>query len=620
MFTKANVRLEDYALIGDCRCAALVSKGGAIDWWCPARFDSAACFAALLGTPDHGHWTIAPHAPVKRVERRYRPDTLVLETVFETETGTVALIDCMLFTDHAPNELVRLVEGRSGVVAMRMELVLRFDYGSRVPWVTREATHLRAIAGPEVVRLYTQVHTYGRNLKTFAEFEVRAGERLPFTITHAPSHLPERAPMSAEAAIAATEESWRAWSKQSTYRGDYRDEVQRSLLTLKALTYRPTGGIVAAPTTSLPEQLGGTRNWDYRFCWLRDATISLYALLVAGYGDEAAAWRNWLLRAVAGSPAEAQVIYGIGGERRLTEIELPWLPGYESSRPVRIGNAAHTQLQLDVFGELMDAMFQCRQAGLENTASWALETHLLAFLEHAWNQPDEGIWEIRGPRRHFTHSKVMAWVAFDRAIRSVEQFGRHGPIDRWRALRDEIHRDVCERAFSRARDAFTQFYGSEDLDASLLLMPLVGFLPANDPRVVSTVAAIERELVYDEIFVRRYRTRSELDGLPEGEGAFLACSFWLVSNRVMQGRVDEARSLFERLIALANDVGLLAEEYDPSARRMVGNFPQAFSHLALVDAAVTLSNVGENPASHRVEPSRTTRPGGAAWTSRKARP
>ncbi|MET0284228.1 MAG: glycoside hydrolase family 15 protein [Polyangiales bacterium] len=583
--------LEDYALLGDCRGAALVGKHGGIDWWCAPAFDSPACMAALLGTREHGHWTIAPVGEVRSVSRRYRGDSMVLETDLVTDTGALRLIEFMNYgehDEHAP-QLTRIVEGVNGTVAMRMELVLRFDYGSRVPWVTRERGVLSAIAGAERVRLYTPVPFVGKNLATVAEFALHAGQRIPFTLTHSPSHQKEQPPVEAERALTKTVECWHAWSARSTYEGDYKSEVQRSLLTLKALTYRPTGGIVAAPTTSLPEQRGGARNWDYRFCWIRDATITLYALLVAGYTDEAAAWREWMLRAVAGAPAEAQVIYGISGERRLTELELPWLPGYADSKPVRIGNAAHSQRQLDVFGELMDAMYQCRKSGLENAASWALEKKLLGYLEHLWSEPDEGIWEVRGPQRHFTHSKVMAWVAFDRAIKSIEAYGRAGPLERWRALRERIHADVCERAFSKKRGTFTQSYGSEELDANLLLMPLEGFLPVDDPRMKATIDAIERELTLDGTFVLRYRTRPELDGLPEGEGTFLPCSFWLVNVMVMQGRKQEARALFDRLLALCNDVGLLAEEYDPAGKCMLGNFPQAFSHLALVDAAVALS-------------------------------
>ena len=594
--------LEDYALIGDCRTAALVSKHGAMDWWCAPRFDSPACFAALLGSTDNGHWTLAPapNTEVLHITRRYRGESLVLETLVETATGSFALTECMYFDDDSrPTQIVRVVEGRRGRVSMHMELVLRFDYGSRVPWVTREDTCLSAIAGPDIVRLYTDVETRGEDLKTLASFEIAAGERVSFTLTYSPSHLPEQAPVPAEEALEVTYQRWLSWSDQTSYHGEYKEAVQRSLVVLKALTFRPTGGIVAAPTTSLPEQLGGTRNWDYRFCWLRDATITLSALLVSGYGEEAAAWRNWLLRAVAGTPDEAQVIYGIAGERSLRELELPWLSGYADSQPVRIGNAAHTQLQLDVYGELMDAMFQCRVAGLENAASWSLERRLLEFLERAWSEPDEGIWEIRGPRRHFTHSKVMAWVAFDRAIRSIEEYGREGPLERWRKLRAQIHDEVCERSYSSALGSFTQVYDGHELDASLLMMTLVGFLPADDERMIGTVAAIEKHLLVDDTFVLRYRTRSDLDGLPPGEGAFLACSFWLVSNRVMQGRVAEGRALFERLLKLANDVGLLAEEYEPKAQRLVGNFPQAFSHLALVDAAVSLSRVERGPMHPR---------------------
>jgi GH15 family glucan-1,4-alpha-glucosidase len=597
--------IEDYALLSDCHGAALVSSLGSIDWLCVPRFDAAACFAALLGSTDNGRWLIAPKAAPVRVTRRYRGETLVLETRFQTEHGSVLLIDCMA-VGSGPAQLSRIVEVESGEVPMHMELVLRFDYGSSVPWVVREADCLSATAGPDTIRLYTEIATRGENLRTRADFTLRAGERAWFTITHMPSHLAPVPPLPAQEALRASEQTWLAWSARSSYQGEYREHVQRSLLTLKALTYHPTGGIVAAPTTSLPEQLGGARNWDYRFCWLRDATITLYALLVSGYTEEAERWRNWLLRAVAGSPEQTQVLYGVAGERHIPELELPWLSGYAGSRPVRIGNAARHQLQLDTFGELMDAMYQCRKNGLENAAGWALEKKLMGYLEQIWREPDEGIWEVRGPRRQFTHSKLMAWVAFDRAVRSIEQFGRKGPLEHWRALRDEIHADVCAQGFSRTQNAFTQSYGSEELDASLLMLPLVGFLPPDDARVIGTVAAIERSLLVADTFVLRYRTHSELDGLPPGEGAFLPCSFWLVSNRVMQGRVEEARALFERLLALSNDVGLLAEEYDPHARRMLGNFPQAFSHLALIDAAVSLSSSEHSPASHRTEPTRTT--------------
>jgi GH15 family glucan-1,4-alpha-glucosidase len=600
-----GARIEDYALIGDCHGAGLVCRSGSIDWLCVPRFDSPACFAALLGDSDHGRWLIAPKGESRVVGRRYRGETLVLETEFETPGGRVTLTDCMPPNSQAV-DVVRVVEGRQGRVRMQLDLVIRFDFGSVIPWVTREDHALRAIAGPDMLHLYTPVALRGEGLHTVAEFEVSAGERVPFVMTFHPSHVRKPWATNADKAILATEEFWREWSAQSTYRGRHREAVQRSLLVLKALTYRPTGGIVAAPTTSLPEEIGGSRNWDYRFCWVRDATITLHALLASGYTAEAAAWREWLLRAVAGSPAQIQTLYGIAGERRLREYELPWLPGYEGSRPVRVGNRAHEQLQLDVFGELMDAMHQCRRLGLESSDSWAVERALLEFLEQHWQEPDEGIWEVRGPRRHFTHSKMMAWVAFDRAVAAVQDFGREGPIEHWRTLRDRIHRDVCEHGFSRERGAFTQSYGSPLLDASLLLMPLVGFLPIDDPRVQGTLAAIERELLVDGVYVRRYQPESGVDGIGEGEGAFLACSFWLVDVLVMLGRRAEAEALFERLLALRNDVGLLSEEYCFRTGRQVGNFPQAFSHLALVDAAHALSESREGPAAHRVAPEKTS--------------
>jgi GH15 family glucan-1,4-alpha-glucosidase len=572
-----------------------VGRDGSIDWFCPARFDSGACFAALLGTPEHGRWLLAPLEPPRSVTRRYHDESMVLETVFETSEGTVALVDCMpLATDAAYPQITRVVEGRSGKVRMRMDLVIRFEYGSIVPWVTREPGGLRATAGPDALYLHAEVPLHGENLRTVAEFDVEAGLHLPFTLTYTASHLPRPAPLAASYVRERTDAEWAAWSAKSSYSGPYRAQVQRSLLTLKALTYAPTGGIVAAATTSLPEAIGGERNWDYRFCWVRDATITLTALLAAGYTDEASAWREWLLRAVAGTPDQLQVMYGISGERRLTEYELPWLPGHENSAPVRIGNAAHGQLQLDVFGELMDAMHQCRLAHVESVASWAVERRLLQFLEEHWRAPDAGIWEVRGPLRSFTFSKVMAWVAFDRAIQAVESMGYEGPVERWRAVREEIHADVCARAYSNQRQAFVQAYDSDELDASLLRMPLVGFLPPEDPRVRSTLAAIERELLVGDTFVMRYRTRPEVDGLPPGEGAFLPCSFWLVNNWVLQGRQAEARALFERLLGLCNDVGLLSEEYWPDQKRLLGNFPQAFSHLALVDAAQALEHFRES--------------------------
>ncbi|HYO97924.1 MAG TPA: glycoside hydrolase family 15 protein [Polyangiaceae bacterium] len=589
--------LEDYALIGDCHGAGLVSKAGSIDWLCVPRFDSPACFAALLGGPEHGRWLLSPCGEVRQVRRRYRGETLVLETEFETDEGVVCVIDCMP-THSAAVDVVRIVEGRRGRVRMQMELVIRFDYGNVVPWVTREAQGLTAIAGPEMLHLYTPVPFRGENLRTVAAFEVSAGERVPFVMTFHPSHCDEPEPVDAEVAVRETEQWWSQWSALSTYSGRYREAVQRSLIVLKALTYAPTGGIVAAPTTSLPEQLGGGRNWDYRYCWLRDATITLYSMLLAGYTSEARAWRAWLLRAVAGSPSQIQVMYGIAGERRLTESELPWLPGYEDSQPVRVGNGAYNQLQLDVFGELMDAMHRCRIAGIDDASGWTLERALLIHLEDHWDTPDEGIWEGRGPRRHFTHSKLMAWVAFDRGVKAVEHFGLEGPAERWRALAQRIHDEVCARAFSVKQNAFAQSYDSDELDAAVLLIPLVGFLPASDPRVQSTVAAIQRELVVDGL-VQRYRTDPALDGLEGGEGAFLACSFWLVDNLVLLDRREEAQRLFERLLTLRNDLGLLAEEYDSRARRLVGNFPQAFSHLALVDAAQGLSEPKERLPEHR---------------------
>jgi GH15 family glucan-1,4-alpha-glucosidase len=597
-----SVPLEDYALIGDARGAGLVSRSGSIDWLCVPRFDSGACFAALLGTEQHGHWLIAPEAEVRSITRRYQGETCVLETVFETSEGSVALIDCMNLAS-APNDVqvLRVVEGRNGRVRMRTQLVVRFDYGSIVPWVTRTDHSWRFIAGPDTLRLYTHVPLRGRGLCTVGEFTVAAGERVTFALCHQASHLPAGRAPDVLKAVEATRARWQGWSDQSSYRGAYREAVQRSLLVLKALTYEPTGGIIAAPTTSLPELLGGARNWDYRYCWLRDATITLYALLVAGYTQEAKAWREWLLRAVAGSSSQVSVMYGLAGERRLPELELPWLPGYAESRPVRIGNAAHSQLQLDVFGELMDAMHQCRRNGLQSEASWALERGLLQFLEEHWREPDEGIWEVRGPRRQFTYSKVMAWVAFDRAVKAITEFGQDGPLEHYTALRDEIHRDVCTHGWSSKKNCFTHVYGGDEVDASLLQVPLVGFLPPKDPRVCGTLAAIERELLVDDCFVMRYRTDPSMDGLPPGEGAFLACSFWLVSNYVMQDRRDEARKLFERLLSLQTDLGLLAEEYEPSAKRLVGNFPQAFSHLALVDAAQALSGPSHAPPKHRLD-------------------
>jgi GH15 family glucan-1,4-alpha-glucosidase len=582
--------IEDYGLIGDLQTAALVSRQGCIDWLCFPRFDSGACFAALLGTEENGRWSLAPQAPVTRTGRRYRDDTLVLETELETAEGVVRLIDFMPPRGEAP-DVVRIVEGVSGTVAMRMSLSIRFDYGWVIPWVRRREDGILAVAGPDALFLATPVELVGRNFHTVAEFEVREGDRVPFVLTWYPSHHAPPQRVDAEQALADTESFWREWVTDCTHVGRFREPLVRSLITLKALTYAPTGGIVAAPTTSLPEALGGVRNWDYRYCWLRDATLTLLALVRAGYEGEARAWRNWLLRAIAGLPDQLQIMYGLGGERRLSELELHWLGGYEGSRPVRTGNAASKQLQLDVYGEVADALYHARVAGLPASAeAWALNRKLLEWLEDGWREPDEGIWEVRGPRRHFTHSKVMAWVAFDRAVRSVEEYGREGPLARWKAIRDEIHDEVCREGFDTELGAFTQSYGLPRLDASVLMMPLVGFLPANDDRVVGTVAAIERELVRDG-FVERYRADDDnvdVDGLPPGEGTFLPCSFWLAQVYALQGRLDEAEALFARLLGLRNDLGLLSEEYDVAAGRLVGNFPQAFTHLALVDAALTL--------------------------------
>jgi GH15 family glucan-1,4-alpha-glucosidase len=593
-----SARIEDYAMIGDCESAALISRGGSIDWLCWPRFDSDACFAALIGTRDNGRWLVAPSDPAARVTRRYRGDTLILETRFETAEGAVTLIDFMPLRDAHCN-LVRLVVGERGVVRMRTELVIRFGYGAIVPWVTRLADGaLRAVAGPDMLVLHAPVDLHGEALTTVGEFTVTAGQRLPFVLTYCASHRPPPRAPNPQAALAATESFWVDWAAHCDAVEPWREAIVRSLLTLKALTYAPTGGIIAAPTTSLPEQPGGPRNWDYRYCWVRDATLTLLALMNAGYYGEAEAWREWLLRAVAGSPQQMQIMYGIAGERRLSEWALPWLVGYESSTPVRVGNAAHSQLQLDVYGEVMDALHVARRGGLAASDSgWAVQLALLAHLETIWAEPDEGIWEIRGPRCHFTHSKVMAWVAFDRAIKSAEQFRLDGPLDRWRTLRDAIHADVCTRGFDRELGSFVQCYGTKQLDASLLLLPSFGFLPPDDPRIRGTIAAIERGLMADGL-MRRYDTSRTHDGLPPGEGAFLACSFWLVDAYVMCGRLDDARRLFERLIALRNDVGLLSEEY--LGDRLMGNFPQAFSHVALVNSAFNLTRA-RKPAEQRAE-------------------
>jgi GH15 family glucan-1,4-alpha-glucosidase len=588
--------IEDYALIGDTHTAGLVSREGSIDWLCLPRFDSPACFAALLGDQSNGRWLLAPAGPVREVRRRYQGDTLVLETEHRTDDGVVRVVDCMPPRQQDP-DVVRVVEGVRGRVPMRMELVIRFDYGSIVPWVRRVEGALHAIAGPDSVWLRTPVPVHGQNLTTVAEFTVAEGERVPFMLTWHASH--QRAPRRIDPVRAVDDSAawWDEWASRISYEGGWQDAVIRSLLTLKALTYAPTGGIVAAPTTSLPEALGGVRNWDYRYCWLRDSTFTLYALMLAGLAEEAKAWREWLLRAVAGQPQQMQIMYGVGGERRIGEQELPWLPGYQGARPVRIGNAAVEQFQLDVYGEVMDSLHLVRRIGLgADEAAWDLQRALLEFLEGHWQEPDEGIWEIRGPRRQFTHSKVMAWVAVDRAVKAVELAGVEGPLDRWRALRREIHEEVTTRGFDAERDAFVQYYGGKHLDASVLLIPLVGFLPASDPRMKATVAAIQRELVADGLVYRYLPDGSQhVDGLPPGEGSFLACTFWLADNLALMGRVDEARDIFERLLELRNDVGLLAEEYDTDTGRQLGNFPQAFSHVSLVNTARNLSELPGPP-------------------------
>ncbi|MFD2080063.1 Glucoamylase (glucan-1,4-alpha-glucosidase), GH15 family [Actinopolymorpha cephalotaxi] len=584
--------IEDYAIVGDMQTAALVSRSGSIDWLCFPRFDSGACFAALLGEADNGHWTVAPRGGSARAaRRRYRGDTLVLETEWEVPEGAVRVIDFMPPRHQAP-DIVRIVEGISGRVPMRSCLRLRFDYGTVVPWVRKIDQQIAAVAGPDAVWLRSDVPTYGRDFATYSDFEVCANDRVRFVLTWHPSHLPPPTPVDADEELAHTEALWKAWSGQSIYAGPWREAVQRSLLTLKALTYEPTGGIVAAATTSLPEDIGGSRNWDYRYCWLRDATMTLSALIRSGYDEEAAAWRQWLLRAVAGSPADLQIMYGVAGERRLLEYDLPWLSGYEDSRPVRVGNLAVDQLQLDVYGEVIDALALARQAGLDpHEESWSLQAVLISHLSEHWHDHDEGIWEVRGPRRPFTHSKVMAWVAMDRAVRAVEEYGVRGPVGKWRAVRDEIHREVCAKGYDADRNTFTQSFGSRDVDAALLLIPQVGFLPPDDPRVVGTIEAVQRELTRDGL-VMRYPSdeggRRGTDGMPGTEGTFLACTFWLADDLAMIGRTREACDLFCRLLDLRNDVGLLSEEYDPRHRRMVGNFPQAYSHIALINSALHL--------------------------------
>jgi GH15 family glucan-1,4-alpha-glucosidase len=579
-------RIEDYALIGDCLSGALVGRDGSIDWLCLPRFDSAAMFAALLGDESHGRWRIAPVGDGVRVRRRYLGESMVLETRFETATGSCRLVDAMLLGTPDP-DLVRIVEGVSGSIELEMDLTIRFDYGSIVPWLRRSGDRsFQAIGGPDAVEFVSPVDIENRDFHTRARFTVREGERLPFLLAWHPSHQDVRHEIDdLVLAVERTVRDWESWASRCTITGQGRDGILRSLLCLKALTYTPTGGIVAAPTTSLPERIGGSRNWDYRYCWVRDATYTLYALLLTGYRDEAAAWVDWLVRAVAGTPSQVNIMYGLAGERRLPELELGWLPGYEASRPVRIGNAASEQRQLDIFGELMDTAWLALKSGIPlSSTSWAVFRNLIEHLQTIWDQPDEGIWEVRGPRKHFTHSKVMAWVAFDRAIKIAGQAGLEAPTDEWTAVRDRIRTEVCDKGFHRGKNAFTQAYGEETLDASLLMLPLVGFLPIEDSRVAGTIAAIERELLVDGL-VLRYDSRETDDGLEPGEGVFLPCSFWLVDTYVLQGRHGEARQLFERLVGLQNDVGLLSEEYDPVGRRQVGNFPQAFSHIAYVNSA-----------------------------------
>ncbi len=582
-------RIEDYALIGDCETAALVDRHGSIDWLCWPAFDSDACFAALLGTRKNGRWLIAPAGEVRRISRHYWDDTLILETRFETANGAVAVIDFMPPRGKA-SDVVRLVRGLQGSVRMQMELVIRFGTGSDIPWVKRtEDGALLAICGQDMTVLRTPVKMRGKDMTTVADFEVGEGQTIPFVMTYGPSHLALPAPIDPAEALQNTKDFWSEWCSHCTYDGDNRALVMRSLITLKALTYGPTGGIVAAPTTSLPEKLGGSRNWDYRFCWLRDATFTLLALMNSGYTEEASAWHNWLLRAAAGAPANMQIMYGIHGRRRLLEWEAEWLPGYEGARPVRIGNAAHAQLQLDVYGELMDAFHQSRTTELKlDEESWALECSVLEHLAEVWDHPDHGIWERRGEGRHYVFSKVMTWVAFDRGIKGVQQFGLKGPVDHWTKLRDTIHRDVCEKGFDSHLGSFVESYGVEWLDASLLLLPAVGFLPSSDPRIAGTVAAIERHMIRDG-FVLRHDPRQLASQNLQDEGAFLACTLWLADAHVLAGKIEKAEVLFDRVVAVANDLGLLAEEFDTDAGRQTGNFPQALTHIALVNTTHNLS-------------------------------
>lgn len=593
-------RIEDYALIGDCETAALVCNDGSIDWLCWPAFDSESCFAALLGDKGHGRWRIAP-ADDSRMSRRYRGETLILETRFETADGAVTLIDFMPPRGSA-SDVVRLVRGERGRVAMHMELIIRFGFGANIPWVRRTGNgELLAISGPDMTVLRTPVQTHGENMTTVADFVVDAGDTIPFVLTYGASHREVPAAIDVDQALRDTESFWSDWVDRCTYRGPRRDMVIRSLVTLKALTYAPTGGIVAAPTTSLPEKLGGKRNWDYRFCWLRDATFTLLALMDSGYFDEALSWHNWLLRAVAGSPSDMQIMYGIMGQRRLLEWEASWLPGYEGAQPVRVGNAAHVQLQLDVFGELLDVFHQARLAKLKlDDGSWAMECEFLKHLAKVWNQPDSGIWEVRGPGKHYVSSKVMTWVAFDRAIKSAEKFGFKAPLEEWRRLRETIHRDVCDKGFDSGQNSFVESYGAKVLDASILLLPSVGFLPPSDSRVIGTMAAVETYLMRDG-FVLRHDPRRVTDEQEPIEGAFLACTLWLADAHVLAGHLDKAEILFGRVLGVANDLGLLAEEYDPIAGRQTGNFPQALTHIALINTAhnISAARAATKPAVQR---------------------
>ena len=613
-------KIEDYALIGDCESAALVNRNGSIDWLCWPDFSSEACFAALLGTEENGCWKISPCEGEWKTSRRYREHTLILETTLGNDQGSIRLIDFMPIREKF-SDVVRFVEGVRGSVDVRMELALRFDYGRTVPWVTGIEDGVRAVAGPNLTVLHSSVPVHGENLKTVADFTVSEGDRFWFTLTYGPSHVPDPDPIDAEQALKDTEGFWLDWSGRLQYEGQYRDVVERSLMTLKAMTFRPTGGVVAAMTTSLPEHIGGVRNWDYRFCWLRDTTFTLLALSNGGYFDEAEAWQDWLLRALAGSPEQVQIMYGLKGERQLVEWEVDWLPGYENSRPVRVGNAAAGQVQLDIYGEVLDSFYHAQHAmSCHSERDFRILVLLLEHLETIWQEPDEGIWETRGGARQFTYSKMMAWVAFDRAVLLAEHLNYEGPIEKWKSIRDAIHHQICDRAFNRKKNAFVQSYDSEELDAGMLLMPVVGFLPGSDSRVKGTVEAIERELMPGGL-VLRYDTSKVNDGLPPGEGVFLACSFWMVSSLKAIGRMDDARTLFERLLTLCNDLGLLSEEYDLTRKRLVGNFPQAFSHIALVNAAFDLEASSARPQVLKsVVPGPTRRnPANPARSGRKQR-